>query len=429
MAARVAFLIGNRVFRPDSGLPALRGPPNDIAALSRIFGDPERGGFIVREFLDKPHHEILPEIEQTLSHATPGDFVLVYYSGHGKLDRNGRVCLATADTREGALQATSIPARHLTDLVNQSDCDQVVLLLDCCYSGAVDDGRGDLGSEMHIIEDARGFYILTASTDQQTAKETESLADHKVMGRFTAALVEAIESGAADAERKGRILLSDLRRHLGQVVSGQTPQFFARRASGDPLISLSPATAAPLLDATILADLAAENWHRRLGAVSYLLTTMREATLPARQVARTTLEQHLSRERDIEVRKQMEDGLNLRAEIEPPPILQPKLAKKTHKRIILATSLVMLLGGLLYLGSSSLWQSSERASSLSARSSPPRALATDQGLPLSRPPSSSRPYLPNERNRTVSGPLDSLEIGRLNERNRTAKDIIDSLGR
>ena len=70
------------------------------------------------------------------------------------------------------------------------------------------------------------------------------------MGRFTAALVDGIESGAADHERKGKILLSDLRTYLGRVKIGSTPQFYDHSASGDPLISLSPATAGPLLDAT-----------------------------------------------------------------------------------------------------------------------------------------------------------------------------------
>jgi hypothetical protein len=59
------------------------------------------------------------------------------------------------------------------------------------------------------------------------------------MGRFTAALVNGIESGAADRGRKGKILFSDLRHYLGQVIIGSTPQFFDRRASGDPLISLT----------------------------------------------------------------------------------------------------------------------------------------------------------------------------------------------
>jgi hypothetical protein len=344
---RVAVLVGNQIFRPDSGLLPLRGPQNDIATLSRILGDPERGRFTVREFLDKPRHEILPEIERVLTRAAPGDLVLIYYSGHGKLDRNGRLCLATRDTEQGALQATSIPARHLTDLVNQSDCDQVVLILDCCYSGAVDDGlRGDIGSEMRVIEDARGFYILTASTDQQTAKETESSAGAPVMGQFTASLAHGIESGAADVGCKGQILLSDLRKYLDRVVAGQTPQFFARRASGDPLISFSPATSAPLLDKAVLADLRAESWHRRLGAVSYLLTMSQDGNPAVQQAAQAELEQHLRGERDVEVRKRIEEGLAPRkrplSTLEPLP---PLAAKKRSRRPVFAALAVIVSAG------------------------------------------------------------------------------------
>ena len=109
-------------------------------------------------------------------------------------------------------------------MVEQSDCGQVVLLLDCCYSGAVDDGlRGDVSSELHVVEQAHGIYIMTATTDMQPARETETASGDTVMGRFTAALVNGIESGAADFEHKGKILLSDLRRYLELVVTGQTP--------------------------------------------------------------------------------------------------------------------------------------------------------------------------------------------------------------
>jgi HEAT repeat protein len=260
MPSRIAFLIGNQVFRPDSGSLPLEGPANDIAALADLLGNPQRGNFEVHEFLDKTHNEILPDLEQALGGATLGDLFLIYYSGHGKLARNGHLCLVTADTREDALRSTSIPTRHLRDLVEESHCDQVVLILDCCYSGAVDDGlRGDVGSELHVVDDAHGFYIMTASTAIQAARETAPLRSGAVMGRFTAALVEGIESGAADQGRKGKIFLSDLRHYLRQMVIGSTPQFFDRRATGDPLICLSPAAAAPLLDTGVLGDIASLN--------------------------------------------------------------------------------------------------------------------------------------------------------------------------
>ena len=252
MARRVAFLIGNQKFPPESGLPPLQGPANDIAALTRLLGDPDRGKFEVHEFPEKPRYEILPKIEQALSAAATEDLFLIFYSGHGKLARNGQLCLATADTQQDALRATSIPARHLTELVEESDCGQVILLLDCCYSGAVD-AKGDVSSELRVVDNAQGFYIMTATTATKPARETELAPGGAVMGRFTAALVNGIESGAADQSRKGKILLSDLRHYLGRVATGSTPQFFALRASGDPLISLSPATAATPVEATMSA--------------------------------------------------------------------------------------------------------------------------------------------------------------------------------
>src|SRR4051794_23551744 len=107
MAERVAFLIGNQTFRPDSGLLPLKGPANDVASLARLLRDPECGNFEVHEFFDKPSYEVLPDIAEALDVAAPGDLFLIYYSGHGKLARNGRLCLATAETRQGALLATS----------------------------------------------------------------------------------------------------------------------------------------------------------------------------------------------------------------------------------------------------------------------------------------------------------------------------------
>lgn len=310
MARRIAFLIGNQAFRPDSGLLPLLGPPNDLAAMTRVLSDPERGRFEVHEFLDKSCHEVLPDLAQALHDAAPGDFFLVYYSGHGKLDRQGRLCLATADTRQGALLATSIPALHLRDLVEQSKCDQVVMLLDCCYSGAVEDGlRGDVDSALCTVEDARGFYIMTASTGLQAARETEVEPGGATMGRFTAALVHGIESGAADLERKGKILLSDLRYHLGRAVKGQTPQFFDRKAVGDPLISLSPSTAMPLLDPAVLADLDAEQWHRRRGSVSALAGVLREGSHIAQAAAKAALQRRLGQERDYYVRAELQAAL------------------------------------------------------------------------------------------------------------------------
>lgn len=311
MGRRVAFLIGNQTFRPDSNLPSLKGPLNDIAALSRVLGNPERGGFDVRQFPDEESSTIKAAIEEELTTAERGDLVLVHYAGHGKLDRVGNLCLATADTRAGTLLSTSIPARHLRDLAANSDCDAVVLFLDCCYSGAAaGDLRGDVESQLRSLQDASGFYILTASSEIQTAGEAEENRNGIVMGRFTAAIVDGIETGNADRDRDGQIFLYDIVRHVKAVVKKQTPQFLAAKASGDPLIAMSPSTAAPLLDPGALADLASDNWRHRLGAVAYLAGIAQGKDGASATAAQDLLLRHRGEERDVEVRRRIEEAVS-----------------------------------------------------------------------------------------------------------------------
>ena len=174
MGRRVALLIANQNFRPDSGLSSLKGPLNDITSLYNILSDPNHGGFEARALVNNTSNDIKYAIGDELGAAGKGDLVLIHYAGHGKLDRSGELCLAAADTRSTALQPTSIPTKHIKDMVSDSDCDAVILVLDCCYSGAATNLRGgDVQSQLATLQDASGFYILSASSEIQTASEEE----------------------------------------------------------------------------------------------------------------------------------------------------------------------------------------------------------------------------------------------------------------
>jgi uncharacterized caspase-like protein len=307
---RLAYLIGNETFGHDSGLLTLGGPLNDVAALAEVLGNADYGGFEVYEFLDKTHYEILPSLEEGLKSAGDGDLILIFYAGHGKPSLSGDLHLATANTREKALHTTSIPAWSLHSLVKDSGCGQVVLLLDCCYSGSVSHGlRGTINDQLRLLQNAAGFYILTASTGIQAAGETETESSGKVMGRFTAAIVDGIKSGDADHNRDGQISLLEIKQHLEATVHGQTPQFFAHAGSGDPFISFSPATSAPILDLDVIADLESQNWHRRRGVVVYLADMIRDGDRAAREAALTLLKRRLSQERDFKVKEDIERAL------------------------------------------------------------------------------------------------------------------------
>ncbi len=240
MARRIAILVGNARFHAESGLEPLQGPPNDVAALGAVLEDADRGGFEVQRFVDARKDAVLPVIDEVLNTAEADDLVLLFYAGHGKLDPSGRLCLATAETRAAALRSTSIPVSELKELVAQSRAGSVVLLLDCCFSGAIGKefmNRGDVDSQLSLMQEAQGLHILTAATGLQTARERDSEAGGKVMGAFTRVIVDGIGSGAADRDGDGEITLTDLRRHLAATIRGQTPKYLANDASGDPRIA------------------------------------------------------------------------------------------------------------------------------------------------------------------------------------------------
>lgn len=347
MGKRLAYLIGNENFDGKSGLSKLDGPRNDVEALARILGDQDKGCFIVSEFIDKASYDILPAIDDALRSTEPDDLVLIYYSGHGRRDRSGNLCLATANTRKDALISTSIDTGQLRSIISNSNNNQTILILDCCYSGAVGETwRSSVSDELQNVVSAGGFSIITASTSVQVARETKSLADGRVMGRFTAALVGGIENGAADTSGNGEILLSDLRRYLARTITGQTPQFFDLGAFGDPLISRSPATAMLLLPADILADLESEQWFRRRGAVSALASISSGGKSPAQVAATTALALRLERERDYIVRPELEAVLGVSRDDFGPEaqLTEPPTVSIAKRAMLLLLPFALLFG-------------------------------------------------------------------------------------
>jgi chaperonin GroEL len=307
MPRRIALLVGNQTFIEDSELQPLRAPINDVNALTEIFEDPARGNFKVHCFIDKPHYEVMKAVVETLQSVNHDDFVLIYYSGHGKIGPSGRLYLATSDTTRTALQATAVSAWSLHEAVQDSLCQQVVLLLDCCYSGAVSQGvKGDVDSQLQLVKSASGFFILTASTSIQTALESEVAKDGKVMSRFTEAIVEGIRSGKADQLGTGEIHLRHIKEYVEKHVRGHTPQFFAHASTGDPLISGSRR---PVIDARILADLNDEAWPRRLEAVKNLVRLMRSGRPEDKEASRAALATRRATERDVDVCNEIDTAL------------------------------------------------------------------------------------------------------------------------
>jgi|CXWL01.1.fsa_nt_gi hypothetical protein len=113
------------------------------------------------------------------------DVALFHFSGHGTVN-NLDGYLVTQDAEK---YDEGIAMSEILKLANSSKCDEVVILLDCCFSGALGNPPAIDNSKALLRE---GVSILTASRGDQPSVETGG------GGLFTSLVVDALEGGAAD---------------------------------------------------------------------------------------------------------------------------------------------------------------------------------------------------------------------------------------
>jgi len=198
---RYAILIAcNEYNYEECSLPNLQFTRNDVDELRDILLSKKYGKFLnVKELINKNSYEIFQEIELILNKATNEDLVLIYFSGHGKLNMLGNLCLCTKNTKTKTLISTSIPIRHIKDHIEASKVTKIIIILDCCYSGlaCIEFGslKGDLSGEIILLSEARnrGIYVITSTTEYELSFEN-ILSKH---GEFTKHLLEGIRSWKA----------------------------------------------------------------------------------------------------------------------------------------------------------------------------------------------------------------------------------------
>jgi len=115
--------------------------------------------------------------------------VLLYFSGHGFLSPTGGL-LCTSDATHNDW---GIPMQEIVDLAVQSPASDILVILDCCHSGNIANpstmaraGRNPLA----VLRE--NMTVIAASRDTQPGIEAGG------HGLLTAAMLDALEGGAAD---------------------------------------------------------------------------------------------------------------------------------------------------------------------------------------------------------------------------------------
>jgi hypothetical protein len=263
---RVAILIGNAVFAVDSGIANLRFPSADVRALDALLRDPEIGNYDrVVSLIDKRSDEIFTQLNKLLDEERGANF-LFYYSGHGKPSDSGKLYLTASNTMEQLLPSTGISFASILDMKNDHGVGRFAAILDCCFAGlGSHDIKGAEDDRLKAFADGRGVFFLGAANATEAAKEDESLGH----GVLTAAIVEGLKSGLADADNDGRITGPDLFswcRDFSARHRSRKPVQVNRVADDDLIIAFSRRRLAPATIEQARAKLAVAWAHRLVSA-------------------------------------------------------------------------------------------------------------------------------------------------------------------
>ncbi len=127
------------------------------------------------------------------------DISLLFFSGHGALTSSGGF-LVTSDAEK---YNEGVSMTDVLILANKAARErrhrQVIIILDCCHSGAFGNLLIDYSHSAYLEE---GVVVLTASGKNEHAKEGNG------NGLLTSILLEALEGGASDI--LGKVTLSSL---------------------------------------------------------------------------------------------------------------------------------------------------------------------------------------------------------------------------
>jgi uncharacterized caspase-like protein len=254
VSRRLALIIGNSVYQ-DQTLARLKAPDADVGALHDVLKNSQVGGFDdVDLIFNSTSSNVRVAISTFFTRKSHDDLLVLYFSGHGVLDDNGRLYLAIKDTNHNYLRATAIPAAFITDEMDHSRSRRQVLVLDCCHSGAF--ARGSKGSTGASVGTATAFegkgygrVILTASDATQYAWEGDRVIGEAENSLFTHHLVQGLQTGQADANGDGKITVDELYDYVYKQVVTQTPKQtpgkWSYREQGEIVIAQAPERIAP----------------------------------------------------------------------------------------------------------------------------------------------------------------------------------------
>ncbi len=247
---KLALLIG--VSEYQLGLNPLPGSVLDVEALREVLVHPEMGNFAETDvsILKNPQRQEMEDaIYHLFANRAKDDLLLFYFSGHGVKDERGQLYLANCNTRKDngqLVDSTAVATTYLQNKINSSKSQRQVIILDCCFSGAIAQGmtiKDDGVVDVNVYLGGKGRAILTSSTATEYSfgsDKTEEIG----LSVYTRYLIEGIKTGAADTDDDGYIGVDELHEYAARCVKeaapAMTPKFYPMEEGYKIILAKSP---------------------------------------------------------------------------------------------------------------------------------------------------------------------------------------------
>jgi len=233
-----ALVIGNNNY-VRTNVHKLETPINDAVAIEAILKTSY--GFKTELLRDASRDQILTALVNYRRTLRPDANLLIYYAGHGILDRDAGEAYWVPVDGDGDNSMNWISADEITRAVRAIPAKHVLVISDSCYSGAIlaDDGpTRDLGRG--ITPTDYSVYLSRLQTlksrSWMASGSKEPVADNGAPGHsiFAAAVLQGLAQMKENQFAAGDLFYAFVRRKVAG--SGpQLPQYGSIRGSGDDL--------------------------------------------------------------------------------------------------------------------------------------------------------------------------------------------------
>jgi len=234
---RIAFVVGNDVYKNLSSDQQLKKARNDARAVARTL---EGLGFKVTLGLDVSRFKLNQSLDVFASQIEPGDTATVFFAGHG-VRIKGRNYLLPADVpdmsrgSQDLLASESIAVDRITDIIKEKGARIAMLILDACRNNPFKNNKGrSVGGTRGLarMEPPEGTFILFSAGAGQEALDRLSDGDPNPNSVFTRSLIPLLKQEGLEVARMARLLRQKVKQLAATVSHTQTPALY-NEVTGD----------------------------------------------------------------------------------------------------------------------------------------------------------------------------------------------------